>query len=99
VRSLKHDAVIHHAREFGNAPLGSAVHVNNLSRAFQQARELAGVTGEHPPTFHEVRSLAKRLYKDQGNVDTKALLGHLTEKMSDLYADPRGAEPIRVKLG
>lgn len=99
VRSLKHDAVIHHAREFGNAPLGSGVHVNNLSRSFQQARELAGVTGANPPTFHEIRSLAKRLYKTQGNVDTKALLGHLTEKMSDLYADPRGAEPIRVKLG
>lgn len=99
VRSLKHDYVIHHAREFGNAPLGSRVHVNLLSRAFQQARDLAGIGGENPPTFHEIRSLAKRLYKAQGGVDSKALLGHLTERMSDTYADPRGAEPIRVKLG
>lgn len=29
----------------------------------------------------------------------KALLGHLTEQMSDLYGNPRGAEAIRVKLG
>lgn len=98
VRSLKHDWVIHHAREFGNAPLGSGVHVNNLSRAFQQARDLAGITGPNPPTFHEIRSLAKRLYKEQGGVDSKALLGHLTERMSDLYADARGVEPIRVKI-
>ena len=98
VRSLKHDAVIHHARPHGNAPLGSAVHVNNFSRAFQQARELAGIDEANPPTFHEIRSLAKRLYKAQGGVDSKALLGHLTDQMSDLYANARGAEPIRVKL-
>lgn len=99
VRALREDWVIHHAREFGNAPLGSRIHVNLLSRAFQQARDLAGVGGDHPPTFHEIRSLAKRLYKAQGGVDSKALLGHLTERMSDTYADPRGAEPIRVTLG
>jgi enterobacteria phage integrase len=99
VRAMREDWVLHHAREYGNAPLGSRIHVNLLSRAFQQARALAGIDGENPPTFHEIRSLTKRLYKAQGGVDSKALLGHLTEKMSDTYADPRGAEPIRVKLG
>lgn len=70
-----------------------------FSRAFQQARELAGIKGPNPPTFHEIRSLAKRLYLEQGGVDSKALLGHLTEKMGELYADPRGVAPIRVRLG
>ena len=45
--------------------------------------------GKGAPTFHEIRSLSKRLYDEQGNVDTKALLGHRTEKMGALYADPR----------
>jgi enterobacteria phage integrase len=106
VRSLAagRDFIVHHAREFGNAPLGSAVHPNNLSRSFTEARQLAGIPdvlpdGKLAPTFHEIRSLAKRLYGKQGGVDTKALLGHLTDKMGDLYENPRGSEPIRVRLG
>jgi hypothetical protein len=95
----KYRFVIHHALEHGNAPLGSSVHPDNLSHSFAKARALAGIEGEHPPTWHEIRSLCKRLYLEQGGVDTKALLGHKTEKMSDLYADARGSAPIRVKLG
>jgi enterobacteria phage integrase len=100
VRSMKpgRDYVIHHRVEYGNAPIGGKVHPDNISHSFSQARELAGIGGKNPPTFHEIRSLAKRLYKAQGGVDSKALLGHLTEEMSDLYGNPRGAEPIRVKL-
>lgn len=105
VRSLRagRDYVIHHRREFGNAPLGGKVHPDNISEAFTEARRLAGIPdvlpdGKSAPTFHELRSLAKRLYKAQPDVDSKALLGHLTEKMSELYADPRGAEPIRVRV-
>lgn len=106
IRSLKagRDYVIHHRREFGNAPLGGKVHPDNISEAFTEARRLAGIPdvlpdGKGAPTFHEIRSLAKRLYKSQGGVDSKALLGHLTEEMSDLYGNPRGAEPIRVSMG
>jgi hypothetical protein len=105
IRSLKadRDYVIHHRREFGNAPLGGGVHPDNISDSFTQARRLAGIPdtlpdGKGAPTFHELRSLAKRLYMAQGGVDSKALLGHLTEQMSDRYADPRGAEAIRVKV-
>jgi hypothetical protein len=93
------DFIVHHARKWGNAELGSGVHPDNMTHGFATARELAGIGGDNPPTFHEIRSLAKRLYKDQGGVDTKALLGHLTERMSEMYADPRGAEAIRVRLG
>lgn len=99
VRSIKYDFVIHHAREHGNAPLGSKVHPDRMSHAFAEARELAGITGEHPPTWHEIRSLCKRLYDKQGNVSTKDLLGHADQKTADLYADARGSEAIRVKLG
>jgi len=99
VRAIKYDFVIHHAREYGNAPLGSGVHPDRMSHAFADARELAGIKGDHPPTWHEIRSLCKREYVKQGNVDTKALLGHLTDEMADLYANPRGIEPIRVAIG
>lgn len=34
----------------------------------------------------------------QGNVDTKALLGHKSDSVAAIYADPRGVEPVRVKV-
>lgn len=91
--------VVHHRRTYrADVKAGSAVHVNRISKAFKEARELAGITEDDAPTFHEIRSLSKRTYMAQGNVDTKALLGHTTEKTAAIYADPRGAEPIRVKV-
>lgn len=96
--------LVHHVKPWGNAPAGSAIHVNALSRSFTDARVLAeipdiGADGKGAPTFHEIRSLSKRLYEKQGGVDTKALLGHSTDKAADLYADPRGVEHVRVRLG
>lgn len=90
--------LVHHVRNFGNAPAGSPVFVDTITKAFAKAYKLAELPEEHAPTFHEIRSLSKRLYKAQGNVDTKALLGHKDEKTADLYADPRGSEAIRVKV-
>jgi len=95
--------LVHHVRPWGNAPAGAPIHVNALSRSFTDARKLAeipdtGADGKGAPTFHEIRSLSKRLYEKQGGVDTKALLGHSTDKAADLYADPRGIEHIRVKI-
>ena len=91
--------VVHHRRTYrAEVKAGSAVHVNRITKAFKEARELAGIVGDDAPTFHEIRSLAKRTYMAQGNVDTKALLGHTTEKTAAIYADPRGAEPIRVNV-
>lgn len=90
--------IVHHTRNFGNAPAGSQVWVDTISKAFRRAYELAKLPAENAPTFHEIRSLSKRLYTAQGNVDTKALLGHKDEKTADLYADPRGLEAIRVTV-
>ncbi len=41
------------------------------------------------PSLHECRSLAERLYRKQG-VDTKTLLGHKHQSMTDRYNDDRG---------
>lgn len=91
--------VVHHRRSYrADVKAGSAVFRDRISKAFTEARELAGISGEHPPTFHEIRSLSKRIYMAQGNVDTKALLGHTTEKAANIYADPRGVEPLRVRV-
>jgi hypothetical protein len=96
--------LVHHVIPHGRAPVGSKVHPDRMSHAFTEARQLAGIPdfgadGKKAATFHELRSLAKRLYEEQGNVDTRSLLGHATERMSDLYANPRGVEAIKVRIG
>lgn len=91
--------LIHHMRNTGGAKCGQPVRLGSITVAFADARKLAGITGDDAPSFHEIRSLAKRLYEKQGGVDTKALLGHMTETAADTYADGRGIEPIRVKIG
>jgi hypothetical protein len=91
--------LLHHVDPWGNAPAGSKIHPDRISHAFTEARKLAGLPDEKAPTFHELRSLSKRLYEEQGGVDTKALLGHSTERMASMYADPRGVEAIKVRIG
>lgn len=91
--------VVHHRKTYrAGVEAGSPVFVDRISKAFTEARDLAGITGENAPTFHEIRSLSKRTYMTQGNVDTKALLGHKSESAAAIYADPRGIEPVRVKV-
>lgn len=91
--------LVHHTRSYGNAPKGARVFEDNLSKAFTAARKLADLPDKGAPTFHEIRSLAKRLYAAQGNVDTKALLGHDDARTADMYADPRGVEAVVVGVG
>lgn len=91
--------LLHHTKPQGQAAAGDAIHPDTISDAFTRARKLAGIADDGAPTFHELRSLCKRTYEAQGGVDTKALLGHAGERVSDLYNDSRGAEPVRVKLG
>lgn len=49
-----------------------------------------------PPSFHEIRSLAARLFTEQG-IDAQALLGHKSADMTALYRDSRGAEWVEVR--
>ena len=90
--------LIHHLRAQGQASAGDPVHPDTLSQAFTDARKTAGIPDEGAPTFHELRSLCKREYDKQGGVDTKALLGHAGARVSELYADARGVEPVTVQV-
>ncbi|MEC5321104.1 tyrosine-type recombinase/integrase [Brenneria populi subsp. brevivirga] len=73
---------------------------HSLTRWFQIARDTAFNT-EHwtgtPPTFHEQRSLAERLYRDQG-VDTRRLLGHKYQRTTDRYNNDYGKEWRRLVI-
>lgn len=89
---------LHHISPYGNAPAGSPVFVDRISKAFTEARVLAGIADEAAPTFHELRSLSKRLYEKQGGIDTKTLLGHASERAANLYSDPRGVEALLVRV-
>lgn len=90
--------LIHQVQPYGNSPVGSPIFHDTLTKRFSEAVE-AVLKGDNLPTFHELRSLAKRLYKAQGGVDTKALLGHSTDATAALYEDARGAEFAVVKVG
>lgn len=83
---------LHHVRHIGKAKPGDPVRNATLSDFFAQARDLAGVVtpeGRTPVSFHEIRSLAARLYADQG-LDVQTLLGHKSAAMTATYRDGRG---------
>jgi integrase len=90
--------LIHHIKPNVKAPRGSKIKPKTISEKFLAARRLAGFKGEDDPTFHEIRSLCKRLYMQQGGVDTKALLGHMSDGTAAIYANSRGLEPLKVKI-
>lgn len=76
-------------RKKGDQPIGPA----SLSSSFTDARNAVtqGMQwgGKAPPTFHEIRSLSERLYRAQG-INTRVLLGHKRQSMTDQYNDDRG---------
>ncbi|OHV13023.1 phage integrase central domain-containing protein [Kushneria phosphatilytica] len=84
-----HQSGTHLLRKKGGKQLGAA----SLSTRFAEARDHVIAPGEWrgkmPATFHEIRSLSERLYRDQG-VDTMTLLGHRSQKTTDGYNDDRG---------
>lgn len=79
--------------------VGKAIHMDVLTREFTaEVGKLRLPWGDkEPPTFHEVRSLACRLYKEQGNVNAQELLGHRDPRTTQIYADGRG-EWVRVSV-
>lgn len=86
--------VVHHSVHQGAAKPGMRVSDNGLTNSFQVARDAAGVAAEEgrtPPTFHEIRSLAERLYKaEYGAEFAQAMLGHKNASMTAKYDDLRG---------
>lgn len=85
---------IHHVSREGSAKPGDRVTANGLSNSFTAARKAAGIVaakGRTPPTFHEIRSLSERLYKEQyGAAFAQEMLGHKNAKMTAHYDDMRG---------
>ena len=86
--------LIHHIRPGGAAIAGDNLHPVTVSRMFAEARDRTGIEwkGKSPPSFHELRSLSERLYRQQANVDVQGLLGHKSAKMTALYDDARDSE-------
>lgn len=73
----------------GDAPVPASA-----SWRFEVARE--GALGQHrgdgaPASLHELRSLSEREYRERG-VDTRTLLGHTRQEMTDLYNNSRGLD-------
>lgn len=73
------------------------VRAYSLSDGFKIARDtIFSDNWVHPPSFHEQRSLAERIYRDFG-IDTQRLLGHKRQQMTDKYNDNRGSDWNYVK--
>lgn len=89
--------LVHQTKTTGNYKAGEPLTEKGISKAFSLLRDKYGVKatteGRTPPTFHEIRSLAERLYrKEYGKEFAQALLGHKTEAMSAKYDDLRGSD-------
>jgi integrase len=57
-----------------------------LSRAFADARDAAGITGDNPPAFHEIRSLGAALLRQSSwsEKQVQELLTHTDAAMTKL---------------
>jgi len=86
--------LVHHTERVSSIKPGDKVRANGLSDAFKQARELAKISaseGRTPPSFHEIRSLSERLYREEFGAEfAQAILGHKSSQMTDKYDDLRG---------
>lgn len=86
--------LIHHSKPRTKSKPGDPVWKDTISKAFARARDLTDLTweeGKEPPTFHEIRSLSIRLWKElRGKDFAQALAGHKQASTTDVYADERG---------
>lgn len=86
--------LVHHTERVSSIKPGDKVRSGGLSDAFKDAREkakIAASTGRTPPTFHEIRSLSERLYREEFGADfAQAILGHKSAQMTAKYDDLRG---------
>jgi enterobacteria phage integrase len=88
---------IHHIKHAGRAKPGDKFRDKTIEQMFREAREAAGIVVAHPPTFHEIRSLAIRLW-DAAGYDAKKMAGHKTDQSSALYKDSRGADWVSISV-
>jgi len=71
---------------------------DKLSRAFLKSRSASKLKWEGTaPSFHEIRSLSARLYKEENDAEfSQRLLGHKNSAMTDRYTDTRDNAFIEV---
>nr|WP_314424871.1 tyrosine-type recombinase/integrase [uncultured Erwinia sp.] len=79
--------------------MGAQLTTRSLSDAFAAHRNATGLTWEgNPPSFHEIRSLAARLYqRDKGEKYAQNMLGHKSAEMTERYTDARGSQWLEVE--
>lgn len=86
--------LVHYTERSIMAKPGDMVQGPRIAVAFQKARDKAGIVateGRTPPSFHEIRSLSERLYRDEFGADfAQAMLGHKSAQMTSKYDDLRG---------
>lgn len=92
--SIASPFLVHHVRHKGRAKPGHRVNGDGLAEAFAAARESAGIEaqdGRTPFTFHEIRSLSERLYREERGAEfAQMILGHKNAEMTARYDDLRG---------
>ena len=91
--------LVHQTIQRGASTVGRHLRLSTVSRAFTEAVEALGIdwSPKTPPTFHEIRSLALRLYGDQG-VNVQLLAGHSDPDTTAIYLNSRGQEYARVTV-
>jgi integrase len=89
--------IVHQTTQRGGSRLGAPIYVGAVTKQFTAAMRLLSIdwSDRTPATFHELRSLSKRLYDAQGGVNTQQLLGHSSPDTAAIYSDGRG-EWVRV---
>ncbi|MEH6575777.1 MAG: tyrosine-type recombinase/integrase [Amphritea sp.] len=92
--------IFHHSKVIGGkVKVGDPIDHKRISAKFTQAvKAVQEDWGKYNnPTFHELRSLAEREHRKQG-INTQHLLGHKNQSTTEIYADARGHEFIKIAL-
>lgn len=72
-----------------------------LTRAFQEAREATGISGANAPSFHEIRSLGGALLSELGwpIEQVQRLMGHASTSMTEHYLEGHDTPWQNVEAG
>lgn len=92
IESADNDFLVSHNNE--------KIKLDDITRQFSRLRDRVfsrNYWDGTPTTFHEIRSLAERLYREQ-RIDTMTLLGHKSQQMTDKYNDSRGREYKKLRI-
>ncbi|EOW7153644.1 TPA: tyrosine-type recombinase/integrase [Yersinia enterocolitica] len=81
-----------------NGKVSGALNADTITKAFVKALKSTDLIYEiSPPSFHEIRSLASRLYEaEYGKEFAQKLLGHKSMKMTNVYLDSRKSEWVVI---